>query len=355
MPSGIYQHKPLSEEHKRKLSNSHIGCIPWNKGEKLHYQVWNKGLKGTQIGYWKGKHLTEETKRKIGLAGKGRKHTEEAKKKISLASKGRVSWNKGLRLSEETRRKISVALKGQKPKNFYTHIYGKRKGTQLSDEQRQRLIVVNKGRKQSEETIKKRTQTQKGRKHSEESKRKMSASQKGKVFSKETRKKMSLARLGKNVGHQVSEETRRKISLANLGSRRSEEFRKRMSIANTGKKRSEEFKKRISEWQILHPNRKFHDTSIEIKMKELLDSLGIEYFSQFPLEKVAIVDFYVPSKKLAIFCDGCYWHGCPIHYPASLVARVERDNLQTIKLQNLGYKVSRFWEHDIKNMITLQI
>ena len=52
----------------------------------------------------KGKHLSEETRIKLGLAGKGRKHTEEYKKLMSKKLTG-------LKRSEETKRRISIAKK----------------------------------------------------------------------------------------------------------------------------------------------------------------------------------------------------------------------------------------------------
>ena len=187
---------------------------------------------------------------------------------------------------------------------------------------------------------------------------------KGKKLSEEHRKKLKVARqkrpAGFMLGKKHSEETKRKISLRLLGNKyalgykHSKETREKDSLASKGRKFSEDHKRKIREWHILNPNRKFRDTSIEIKVKELLNTLGIEYISQFPLEKIAIVDFYIPSKKLAIFCDGCYWHGCPEHYP-NRIEKLERDNFQTTKLQELGYNVSRFWEHEINNMTTLHI
>ena len=62
----------------------------------------------------KGKHLTEEAKRKISVANKGRHHTEEAKANISLHQKGRVSPWKGKHFSEETLKRLSEVHKGRK-------------------------------------------------------------------------------------------------------------------------------------------------------------------------------------------------------------------------------------------------
>ena len=54
----------------------------------------------------KGKHHTEETRRKISEAHKGMKYSEEYKRKLSEAQKGR-------RHSEETKKKMSEAKKGK--------------------------------------------------------------------------------------------------------------------------------------------------------------------------------------------------------------------------------------------------
>lgn len=60
--------------------------------------------------------------------------------------------------------------------------------------------------------------------------------------------------------------------------------------------------------------------------------------------------------KLAIFIDGCFWHGCPDHksqprtnahyWGPKLSGNAERDRLQTRALINAGWTVLRFWEHE---------
>lgn len=94
--------RTFSEEHKRKLSESHKGQTAWNKGVQY----------------------TEETKRKLSESHKGqiawnkgkkcKQLSEEHKRKISVAIKGRVSPNKGKHHSEEVKRKISEAMKRKK-------------------------------------------------------------------------------------------------------------------------------------------------------------------------------------------------------------------------------------------------
>lgn len=58
-----------------------------------------------------------------------------------------------------------------------------------------------------------------------------------------------------------------------------------------------------------------------------------------------------------MFIDGCFFHGCPEHYvrPRSnvefwekkLSGNVERDRRQTLALEAAGWKVFRFWEHEV--------
>lgn len=79
--AAAHKGKHLSEEHKKKLAAAH-----------------------------KGKKPSEETIKKMSEARKGRKHSEETKRKIGEANKGREPWCKGKKLSEETKRKLSAAL-----------------------------------------------------------------------------------------------------------------------------------------------------------------------------------------------------------------------------------------------------
>ena len=99
---------------------------------------------------------------------KGKHHSEETKRKMSDARKGKpCPWNRRP-MSEEHKKKISKAEKG-KP--------GNRKGCVVSEETRRKLSEANKGKRLSEEH-----------------KRKISESESGKVISEETRKKMSEAK-----------------------------------------------------------------------------------------------------------------------------------------------------------------
>jgi len=90
-------------------------------------------------------------------------------------------------------------------------------------------------------------------------------------------------------------------------------------------------------------NRKYKNTSIEIKMEKSLKKHGIETNPQVIIPNVCIIDFVPKNTKIAVFCDGDYWHNYP--YGTEIDKRV------TEKLTKIGWKVLRFWEKDIKGNI----
>jgi DNA mismatch endonuclease (patch repair protein) len=68
-------------------------------------------------------------------------------------------------------------------------------------------------------------------------------------------------------------------------------------------------------------------------------------------------DFIFPKLKLAIFVDGCFWHGCPKHatkpqnnrafWRRKFSANKARDALVTRTLKRAGWRVLRVWEHEL--------
>ncbi len=69
-------------------------------------------------------------------------------------------------------------------------------------------------------------------------------------------------------------------------------------------------------------------------------------------------DFVFPAERVAVFVDGCFWHGCPQHYnvPANnaafwqkkLIGNRKRDRLVRRTLELAGWKVIRLWEHSLR-------
>ena len=99
------------------------------------------------------------------------------------------------------------------------------------------------------------------------------------------------------------------------------------------------------------------NTSPEILLRKALWSRGYRYRIHFGKEKI---DIAFPKKKLAIFVDGCFWHCCPIHshmpktnreyWIPKLNKNVNRDKKKNEQLTMEGWKVLRFWEHELHNI-----
>lgn len=68
-------------------------------------------------------------------------------------------------------------------------------------------------------------------------------------------------------------------------------------------------------------------------------------------------DFVFRKNRLAIFVDGCFWHGCPEHssQPATnrafwirkLSRNRDRDRLVSQRLRKSGWRVLRIWQHEL--------
>ena len=75
----------------------------------------------------------------------------------------------------------------------------------------------------------------------------------------------------------------------------------------------------------------------------------------FPL--VGKPDFAFPNKHVAVFVDGCFWHGCPKHirFPHShraywrnkIAMNIRRDKRVRYRLRMQGWRVIRFWDHQL--------
>lgn len=154
----------------------------------------------------------------------------------------------------------------------------------------------------------------------------------------------------------LSDAHKEKISKSNRGKIRSEEHKQLLREKRTGTHLSETTKMKIREWHLTHVNKVFTNTKIELKMKEMLDKLGVYYIQQYPLEHIARVDFYIPDKLLVIECDGCFYHAChQCGFTKYHQDKIAKDSNKTSALQKLGYSVLRFWGHEINTMSILQI
>jgi DNA mismatch endonuclease (patch repair protein) len=100
------------------------------------------------------------------------------------------------------------------------------------------------------------------------------------------------------------------------------------------------------------------DTKPELALRRAAHALGLRYrVSARPLPAIRrTADMVFTKAKVAVFLDGCFWHGCPEHhtrsasnaeYWAEKVRRNrERDTETDRLLTEAGWIVIRIWEHE---------
>jgi len=100
------------------------------------------------------------------------------------------------------------------------------------------------------------------------------------------------------------------------------------------------------------------DTSPEVAVRSLLHRAGYRYRVDVPLtfDRRRRADIVFPRAQVAVFIDGCFWHGCPNHYsaPATNIEywahKVDqnraRDHDTVLRLNESGWLALRYWEHE---------
>jgi len=100
------------------------------------------------------------------------------------------------------------------------------------------------------------------------------------------------------------------------------------------------------------------DTTPELAVRSLLHARGLRYRVNVPLafDRRRRADIIFTRVRLAVFIDGCYWHGCPQHFQlpktntsfwqAKIAGNQARDAETDAALRAGGWSVLRFWEHE---------
>jgi DNA mismatch endonuclease (patch repair protein) len=103
---------------------------------------------------------------------------------------------------------------------------------------------------------------------------------------------------------------------------------------------------------------KGRDTKPELALRRAAHALGLRYrVSTRPLPELRrTADMVFTGARVAVFVDGCFWHGCPEHhsvavtngaYWAEKVRRNrERDAETNAALERAGWLAVRVWEHE---------
>ena len=109
------------------------------------------------------------------------------------------------------------------------------------------------------------------------------------------------------------------------------------------------------------------DTKPEIALRRELHRLGLRY----RVDRAVIpgvrrrADVVFPRARIAVFVDGCFWHGCPRHgtrpksnadwWRNKLEANIARDRDTDARLKSAGWRVVRVWEHQAMDLAATRI
>jgi len=98
------------------------------------------------------------------------------------------------------------------------------------------------------------------------------------------------------------------------------------------------------------------NTKLEVYFRKVLWDSGLRHRMHYDIE--GRPDLAFPSKKVAVFIDSCFWHGCSSHCrkPSSnkryWTNKIERNILRDKEVKTVltkrGWKCVRVWEHSIK-------
>lgn len=98
------------------------------------------------------------------------------------------------------------------------------------------------------------------------------------------------------------------------------------------------------------------DTAPELLTRRALWHRGLRYRLKSRLPGKP--DIVFPKARVAVFIDGCFWHGCTLHksipqhnrefWEKKIKANADRDLRVTRELTSKGWIVKRYWEHQVK-------
>ena len=109
------------------------------------------------------------------------------------------------------------------------------------------------------------------------------------------------------------------------------------------------------------------DTRPELAVRSAAHGLGLRYLvAECSIKEVRrSADMVFPRARVAVFVDGCWWHGCPEHYVApatnldywtsKIGGNRKRDADTDARLAACGWRVVRAWEHEDPAVVALRI
>lgn len=103
-----------------------------------------------------------------------------------------------------------------------------------------------------------------------------------------------------------------------------------------------------------------HNRSTEKVVRASLVARGARGWRMHARDLPGRPDFVFDAEKVAVFVDGCFWHGCPrcyrrprssrAYWDAKIVRNKKRDRLAAARLRRMGWATLRIWECALKNL-----
>ncbi|MBO3085177.1 very short patch repair endonuclease [Cellulomonas fengjieae] len=109
-------------------------------------------------------------------------------------------------------------------------------------------------------------------------------------------------------------------------------------------------------------------TRPEVRLRSALHAAGFRFRLHPQIAKGCTPDLVLPRHRVAVFVDGCFWHGCPTHgrrtpwsgpnallWEAKMQRNRVRDERSTRLAQEAGWTVLRIWEHEVTADVALAV
>ena len=109
--------------------------------------------------------------------------------------------------------------------------------------------------------------------------------------------------------------------------------------------------------QVMSAIRSKGNKATELKLASILRAAGVKGWRRH-LPLTGKPDFVFPRNRVALFVDGCFWHGCPVHcrrpnsnrgyWFSKILRNQKRDAAVRKGLRASGWRVLRIWEHELR-------
>jgi DNA mismatch endonuclease (patch repair protein) len=109
--------------------------------------------------------------------------------------------------------------------------------------------------------------------------------------------------------------------------------------------------------RIMSSIRGLNNRSTEMRLRMALVSAGVPGWTLHPRSITGRPDFQFEARRVIVFVDGCFWHGCPRcshairtrrrYWETKIELNRKRDRRTTKILRSNGYRVLRLWEHEV--------